>query len=271
MGRFSKLERETQDALVRQKAKEKKALKEAPAQISKEEYDAPYYIDRGDEFFFQGNFKEALRCYSRTIQMDNSLHYPWIGQIYCLIEMGQMKEADLWTGRALEMFPEDSSLLALRAVMYANRGMYKRAINTCDYAISRKGASAFTYIARGYVLLLAENKNAHFCFMKASELANANDWKIPMRIGLIYYKKKQYSRSLEYLLKACALNVTNYYLWHHLGLSYQKLGFAKKALDAFQHAIDQNPDYSAASEAMVKLKHSSVFSRLFRRFTSIFC
>jgi len=270
MGRFSKLERETQDALARQKALDEKSRELPSAPPPKvEEYDASYYIEKGDESFFFGNFKEALQFYSHALQMDNSGFYPWMAQIYCLIEMGQYKEADLWTGRALEMFPEDSSLLSLRAMMYAHRGMYKRALNTTDYAISRQGANAHSYIARGYVLLVAENKNANFCFTKAMELAGSSDWKIPMRIGLIYFKNRKYSRALEFLLMACALNVTNYYLWHHLGQCYMKLGFTKKAMDSFQHAMEQNSDYVPAKEAFEKLTDSSLFSRLFHRLVSV--
>lgn len=266
MGRFSKLERETQDALAKQKVQDlKEREKPASAPSPREEYDAPYYIKMGDDLFFKGEFREALQSYSKAIQLDSSIHYPWLGQIYCLIEMNQLKEADLWTGRALELFPEDSALLSLRAMMYANRGMYKRAINTSDYAISRKGADPHSYTARGYILLTADNKNANFCFMKAMELAVTNDFRIPMRIGLIYLKKKQFSRALDFLLRACACNVTNYYLWYHMGLCYQKLGFANKAMESFQLALDQNPEYDQAKNALLNVTHSSFFFRLFRR------
>ena len=107
-------------------------------------------------------------------------------------------------------------------------------------------------------------------FPFASELANSNDFRIPMRIGLIYLKRKQYSRALDFLLRACACNVTNYYLWYHMGICYQKLGFTNKALEAFQHAQDQNSEYTAAKEALLKLTQSSVFSRLFRRICGLF-
>jgi len=265
MGRFSKLERETQDALARQKAQREKAGEEVSPPPREDSYDAPYYIEQADKAYFTGNFRQALKMYSRAIQLESSRHYPWLGQIYCLIEMDQLKEADLWTGRALEMFPEDSALLSLRAMMYANRGMYKRAINTSDYAISRKGASDHTYIARGYCLLVAGNKNASFCFMKAMELAGEANWNTPMRIGLIYFKKKQYSRALDYLLKACERNVVNHYLWYHLGLCYMKLGFGLKAREALDRSIEQKQDFIKAREALKKLTGSSAFSRLFRR------
>ncbi len=265
MGRFSKLERETQDAIARRKAlKEEKR----PAPPAEEVYDAPYYIARGDEAFFTGEFKKALQLYSRAIQVDNTQHSPWIGQIYCLIEMNQLKEADLWTGRALEMFPEDGALLSLRAITYAHHGMLKRALGTSDYALS-KGADIHTWIARGEVLLLADNKNASFCFSKAMEMADTGDWKTPMRIGLIFFRQKAYSQALDYFQKACAINVTNHYLWYHLGKCYHRLGFGQKAIESFRRASEQNPEFREAKEALEKATHTSFLIRIFRRLIGV--
>jgi tetratricopeptide (TPR) repeat protein len=268
MGRFSRLERETQDALVKQKTQEKK-VKERP-QGQEESYDASYYAREADEAFFHGEFKDALQLYSRAIQTDNMQHYPWLGQIYCQIELAQLKEADIWCARALELFPEDSAILSLRAVMYANRGMYKRALATSDYAISQKGAEAHSFVARGNVLLLAENKNASLCFIKAMELAGENEWQIPMRIGFIYFKRKEYTLALDYFQKACALNVANDYLWYHLGQCYHRLGFFTKAMESYQQAAAQNPENKQVSAALARLSHSSLFFTIFRRILGIF-
>ena len=65
MGRFSNLERETQDALVRQKALGEKKESESP--VKDEVYDAPYYINQADEAYFGGNFKDGLKFYSRAM------------------------------------------------------------------------------------------------------------------------------------------------------------------------------------------------------------
>lgn len=268
MGRFTKLERETQDAIVRAKTPAPKA---EPQSAGREEtYDVAYYIKQGDIAYFRGKFNDAMQFYSRAIQTDNTQHYPWMGQIYCLIELGQLKEADIWCGRALELFPEDGAIISLRAMMYAERGMYKRALSTSDYAISRKGADAHAYVARGHVLLKAENKNASLCFMKAMELAGAADWEIPMRIGMIFFKAKDYTLALDYFQKACANSITNDYLWHHIGLCYQKLGIPGKALESFQTALAQNPDNREAQEALARIAHSSFLYNLFRKITNLF-
>ncbi len=262
MGRFSKLERETQDALAIPKPSTG-TEKSAPAALD-EDYDASYYTRKADDAFFTGDFRQGLQLYSRAIQIDNTRHDAWLGQIYCLVELAQGKDADLWTGRALELFPEDPALLSLRAMMYANRGMVKRALNTSDYAISRKGADAHSYVARGYILLQADNRNSGFCFTKAIELAGENDWQIPARIGFIYFKRRNYSRAMDFFQKACSLNLRNFWLWHHLGLCYRKLGFMEKARECFQNALDANPDFEESRNLLTRVAGSSIIERVFR-------
>ncbi len=262
MGRFSKLESGT---APRKLEEERSRIEEAQKTREVEEkYDAPYYIKLADQYFFYGEFDKALRYYSRALQMENSIPYPWIGQIFSLLEMGQTKEAGIWVTRALEFFPENSDVIALQAVVFAYRGMLKRAIGASDFAMS-KGSGIYTWIARGEVLLIAEKKAAHFCFEKAMELTDHEDWRTPMRIGLIYYKHKQYSYALDFFKRAVHINVTNYYLWYHIGQSNYHLGFNNKAREAFERSLEHNPDFKQAKAALVKTVKSSIFSRIFRR------
>ncbi len=264
MGRFSKLERGVvPPKLAEESAKAEQAVKQPSTE---EKYDAPYYIKLADQHFFFGEFERALRFYSRALQLDNSKTYPWIGQIFSLLEMEQVKEAGIWVTRALEFFPEDSDIIALQAVVYAYRGMVKRAVGASDYSMS-KGGTVFTWLARGEVLLIAENKTAHFCFEKAMELSPANDWKTPMRAGLIYFKHKQFSHALDFFQRAVSINVTNYYLWYHIGLGYWRLGFNHKAMEAFKRSLEHNPKFKGARDALDRALKTSIFKRFFRRLT----
>lgn len=263
MGRFAKLERGVAPKeLVEETAKAEVALRRPPVE---ERYDAPYYIKLADQYFFYGEFAKALRFYSRALQLDNALTYPWIVQIYCLLEMGQVREASIWVMRALELFPEDSSIIALQAIVFAYKGMLNRALGASDFSMS-KGSSVFTWLARGEILLMAENKTAHFCFEKAMELAPKDDWQTPMRIGLIYFKHKQYSFALDFFRRAVQYNVTNYYLWYHIGRSYYYLGFNQKAIESFQRSLEHNPDFRPGKIALSKATRTSIFARIFRRF-----
>jgi tetratricopeptide (TPR) repeat protein len=262
MGRFSKLERG--------KGERQTAGKGAVAAVTEAgaapAYDAPFYTAQADELFFTGKYEKALRLYSRALQLDNSQKWPWVGQIYCLIEMNQLREADLWVGRALELFPEDATLIALRAVVYGYMGMVKRAVGTSDYALS-KGSTTHSWIARGHVLLVTDNKNSRFCFEKAMEIAESGDWRTPMLIGLVYFRHKSLASALEYFLKAAESNVNNYYLWYHIARCYHHLSFEQKALDAVQRALEIEPQYRPAQRLLRDIAHTPVWKQLWRFLT----
>ncbi|MBM3334595.1 hypothetical protein FJY63_08025, partial [Candidatus Sumerlaeota bacterium] len=218
----------------------------------------------GDKFYFTGRWDKALRMYSRALQVDSTQCYPWVGQVLALLAMNQVKEADLWVGRAIEFFPDDASLLSLRALVYAHKGMLNRAIGASDYALTR-GGSPHAWIARGEVLLLAKNKNAPFCFEKALETAGAENWKVPMHIGLIYYRYRTYSSALSYFRRACAIETGNFYLWYHLGLCFDRFAFKNEAIEALNRALEINPDFREAERALARAKASNFLTRFLRR------
>lgn len=262
MGRFSKLERGVAPKKLEEESAKAEVALERPG--VEEKYDASYYVKLADQYFFYGEFEKALRFYSRALQVDNSLSYPWIGQIFCLLEMGQIKEAGVWATRALELFPENPDVIALHAIVLAHKGMLKRAIGASDFAMS-KGSGVFTWLARGEVLLIADNKMAHFCFDKAMEHAAVDDWQTPMRIGLIYFKHKKYSHALDFFRRAVQYGITNYYLWYHIGRCYYHLGFNQKAIEAFQRSLEHQPEFKQAKLALERATKTSIFSRVFRR------
>lgn len=268
MGRFSKLEWEPD------KKKSKKDSKILPQNVkSKDEesfaednevYDYYHYVKRAEDFFYVGEFKKSLRDYSRALQMDNSQIDPWTGQVMCLISMNQTKEADLWIARGLELFPDHPNLLSLRGLVYAQKGMLKRAIATSDYALTVKSVTTpLIWILRGEILLLADSKNASFCFDKALELANQADWQTPMLIGIICYRNKYYTQASQFFQKACSINLSHYYLWYHLGLSYQQLGFTQKAIEAYKRSLEIKQDFKEGANALYHITHKSILKSLY--------
>jgi tetratricopeptide (TPR) repeat protein len=257
---------ETDAPPLKPAVKEPKAVRPAaPATASAEPVDYPTFVQRGDMHFFQGEYEKALRFYSRALQMESTRQYPWIGQIYCLLQLRQLSEADLWIQRALELFPDDPALLSLRAVVLARKGMTKRAIGTSDYAMTR-GSSPFCWLARGEVLLLAENANAPLCFEKAMESIEPDDWFMPFRVGLVYFEQGLWSSALEYFQKTAARHAANFWLWYHLGLCYLRLAFQQEAIDAFRQSIALNPAFPRSHEALRRATRSGPLARLFGLF-----
>src|SRR4051812_19991654 len=65
-----------------------------------------------DEQFRSGLYEAALVYYSRVLRFNKSREDAWMGQVRCLICLGEHREAVLWSDRGLERFRESPDLLA---------------------------------------------------------------------------------------------------------------------------------------------------------------
>ena len=280
MGRFSKLETEgkkgqepadVQDdgplGLPKVKTRPKLATGGGtPAESA--DYDQGHYLSEGDKYYYDGEYQKALRYFSRAMQVDQSSVEAWIGQVKCLVVLKQYKEASIWVLRGLELFPEDPRLVSLQGLTYALNGTIKRAIGCSDYAMSRPTpATAFIWAVRGHILSLADNQNAAFCFDKAMEVRDKEDWRTPLEIGLLLLHERKWSRAVSFLQIAAQANQKNRFLWKKLGYANERLGLGQAAHEAYTAALHLNAGDREAEHALRNLTTTSLPIRLWRRLT----
>ncbi|MGI8905900.1 MAG: tetratricopeptide repeat protein [Candidatus Sumerlaeaceae bacterium] len=272
MGRFSKLETGTGLEPVREPAVEEalpRVRRRAEEVPPPHDYDQGHYLAEADKLYYAGEYQKALRQYSRAMQVDQSAVDPWLGQVMCLVELKQYREASMWALRSLELFPEEPRLVSVQGLTYALGGTIKRALACSDYAISRPvPGSAFVWALRGHILSIADNSNASFCFDKAMEVREKDDWRTPMRIGLLLLQEKKWSRAAEFLQLAVQSNPRNGFLWKKLGLSNEKMGLSQPALEAYQAAMHLNVDDREASACIDRLTSTGLPARVWRRLFS---
>ncbi len=225
----------------------------------------PTFIEMADDSFFAGDYKDALRHFSRALQEDNTHIYPWIGQISALIAMKQYREAELWSNKALEQFPEDSSLLSQRARVLALTGNVKRAIGSSDFAMS-KGATKWSWLARGEVLLEAKDGNSLFCFEKALEMADAEDWKVPHLAALAYARKHQWASAEEFHRKALERNSKAFFIWYAYADTLMEMSYTDRASDAVKRCLQLKPDFRPARDLETKILRRPFLKRVFGAF-----
>jgi len=78
--------------------------------------DQHYYIEKAKAAFDDEDYERALAYYSRALQYEIGTEEAWAGQLRCLIELGELQEAIIWSDRALERFPRSAHVLAARGV-----------------------------------------------------------------------------------------------------------------------------------------------------------
>lgn len=232
-----------------------------------ENVDQFYYLERADRAFEGAFYEQALKYYSRSLEYDISLEDAWTGQIRCLIELGELQEAIIWSERALDRFPDSAQVLAVRAVAELRLGRSDAAIRFADAAISAKNVSPYVWVTRGEVMIKRNAVNARACFLKATELATYNP-QVYAWIGRAYTAHNRSEEALEYLLEAVRLDPKLFICWYWIGNCYQALEETNNAKKAYQRALAANPAFLQAKHAAERACGGGIIRSMGRRLGS---
>jgi len=189
-----------------------------------------------------GLYESALRLYSRCLEADKSLVSAWCGQVQMLIFLEEYPEAELWSKKAIELFPGSGDLVASHAHSLSRQNKKGDAMGAIDKAMAMTGESAYRWTVRGEILTARKSNLASDCFDKA-RLANP-DWLTSAEIGLILLHYSQTSRALMSLRLAVENGPDAPYAWYLKGLAEQRLGMTGKARESFQTTLELNPQHS---------------------------
>ncbi|MEW6556994.1 MAG: tetratricopeptide repeat protein [Elusimicrobiota bacterium] len=252
MGRFDWLETEV--------AKIQKASSE------KERFDVNYYLQEAEKLFREGGYETALRSYSKALGEDPTAIPAWLGQVRCLLDLDELKEARVWVNKALEKFPESAELLSIKAVVLARMYEINEALVLSNRAISKKEPSKYIWLDRGFVLLSDNDEtNAEHCFSKVLE-GNPLEPFFNLRIGICYLDCKKFEKAKIYLEKCANISASNPLVWYKLGQCNEGLGFIDRALWCYEKSLALKPEFTKEVESVIQnLKGRGIFSKLKNR------
>jgi tetratricopeptide (TPR) repeat protein len=223
--------------------------------------DEVYYLSEAGAAFERGEFRPALRHYSKVLEFNPNNAVAWTAQVRMLIELGEFQEATLWADKALERFPQEPELLAAKAVSLGRIGDLHGALVYSDASIAERGDTPYVWLARGDVLLAREETRADYCFEKALALS-PQDWFVAWLAGRIRFFYKHFALALKLFQQAVELNAANFMLWLELGQCQQTLGLVSSAKISMAQAKQLNPECEAARLALVRLSDVGPFRRL---------
>ncbi|MHB1455456.1 MAG: tetratricopeptide repeat protein [Armatimonadota bacterium] len=247
-----------------------------PAPVPKEdENNEPDIIDqddcmsKADAFFDDEDYERALGMYSRALQYDVNLENAWLGQLRCLMELGEFQEAEIWSKRALDRFADSAQLMAARGVNEGRMGDYTSAIRCVDAAFGSSDITPYAWIARGEVLTPVNAVNAKACFLKAVEMAK-NDWRTYAWIGRSYMVHGCCHQALDFLKTAVRLDNNRYACWYRIGKCYEALRQPADARTAYRRALSICPSFLLANGALIELDNQGFASRFYDGIMGIF-
>jgi tetratricopeptide (TPR) repeat protein len=245
MSRFEHLEIEAQTKQV------------APAD-SGLSYDEVHYSQLARKSEFQGEFETALRYYSRSLQYKTE-HLPaWLGQIFCLIDLGEFHEAVVWAERGLEILGEQKDILATKAMAIGRQGDLGRALAYSDQAMRLPGPAVTLWLCRGDLLMAEDIRKAEFCLSKALENDRQNPYTY-LRAAISCLSVRQADDALEYLSRARELYPKGAFIHFLIGQAQAVCGQNRLASQAWQNALKLNPQLQVCADAIWRLQHQGTF------------
>ncbi len=247
MARFDKLEFDGK--------KDPGETREEPLEIRRDEVD---WLKRADQQRRTGFYENALKYYSRALELDKSLVEGWLGQVQMLVFLQEFPEAELWSRKALELFPNHGDLLAGRAQALCRLGDIRRAHEACDGALKQSGMSAYRWTVRGELMIAARQSTDQACFDKAQQLDG--DWLVSAEIALVYLYYRNPSRALPRARRAVETASDQYYAWLIQARCQLELGFDAAARESLGHCLDLCPGHADARQMLAALEQSSVNS-----------
>jgi anaphase-promoting complex subunit 8 len=271
--RFNKLELETNTpatpAHSEQQIPQNHQQQFTPAQIALDElHDSTYWMRQADLSRRRGEFEEALKYYSRAVELDRALVAGWVGQVRMLVALEEYNEAELWARKALELFRNHAELTAARAQALCRNGDMKNSQASCDAALGQPGQSAYPWMVRGDLMLARKDPVEQHCFDKAIQLDP--DWLVQIEIAAIYQYYRRHAKALSRCKAAVEKAPDQAYCWYQHGVCEAQMGLGKGARRSFKQCLDLEPKHVRAREALRELDGGEgslrrVFGRLFGR------
>jgi tetratricopeptide (TPR) repeat protein len=230
--------------------------------------DDQYWLGVADQERRQGFFENALRYYSRALEINKALVTGWLGQVQMLVLLGEWKEAELWARKSLELFRKNADLTAGRAQALARLLQFKEAMQTSDASLAQEGQSAYRWIVRGEVMIASGQDVDPHCFSKAVQLAP--DWLVALEIGQIYLFYRKPALALNYFRSATEKAPAEAYCWYTLGGCELELGLHNSAKSSFLRCLELRPDHPEARHRLLSMDSDrwsirSALRRFFRR------
>ena len=227
-------------------------------------HDETYWMKQADLERRNGCHENALRYYSRALEMDRTIVGAWVGQVQMLIALKEYPEAELWSRKANDLFRNNHELIAARAHALVRNGDLAKAKPLCDAAIMGEGKEAYPWLVRGECLLAAKDPVEQHCFDKARQLSG--DWLLRLEIADSYLFFKRPAKAIALLREAIQLAADRPHLWYRQGLCERELGFNAAARQSFNRCVELAPGHLEAKRALHQMESAGWWpARIFRR------
>ncbi|MBN1593142.1 MAG: tetratricopeptide repeat protein [Candidatus Coatesbacteria bacterium] len=215
-------------------------------------------LDTAWDLYWKGSFESALRTYSRVLRHQYLNPTAWSGQVWCLIEMNELYEADVWADRGSNELGETPGILAGKASLLSRQGFTREAMLWVDKAVScsHKREDRFAmmaWLSRAELLIKTGGKgNAELCISQAAAVPGSG-FRAHLAIGRSCLCLRKFLLAVKYLDEAAQKCPSNCNIWLNLCLAYRGMGHIRQAEQALERVLELEPSSREAQQLQREL------------------
>ena len=214
------------------------------------------WMRKADDHRRRGLHENSLRYYSRALELDKSLVAGWLGQVQMLVLLGEYPEAELWARKALELFKGHGDLMAARAQALARIGDRTQAMELADAALRQEGNSAYRWMVRGELLVMARDDVDRHCFDKAVG-ARPRLARSPRDRTDLLASRAGEQGPICGLARPSRWRLQSFYAWFVQGQCEQALGFDRQAENSYRRVLELSPRHVDANRKLAELANQA--------------
>ncbi|MFI4911475.1 MAG: hypothetical protein ACIAQZ_07390 [Sedimentisphaeraceae bacterium JB056] len=223
--------------------------------------DAGFFYKKGMRMELAGDFESALRNYSRSVEENVNFLDSWEAQIRMLIELQEYNEAQMWSDKALEIFPSNAALMAAKAQACFRNAYFEKALAYSDNAISKKDITPLVWLVRAEIMAQKKTAIAESCIEKAVNIPESNKGYTLLCAGRIMLRYKKYISAIDKLTRASVLLPKSPLVWYELGMA-RYLGKSGDSFQAFEHCLTLRQEWNEAKKMLSKSRKKGIFRRI---------
>jgi len=224
----------------------------------------------GARLYCEGEFDLAAQEFHRARRHEPSLFDAWAEEVDARLRDGDVPRAAEVATEAISTYGRVPIFYAAKALVLAHKGYMEAAYEHSDISVKHQGASMFTWLSRGEVVLATgapgSLHSAEACFEKA-RLRDPSRWRASFRAALSLLQWSHTPRALQLLAQVSQLIPANPFVWKLMGDCHLQLGHGYEARQCYRTALARRPGYPPADEA---LQAMTFWGRLRAKLRSLF-
>ena len=198
----------------------------------------PAYYNRGIAYCEKGSYEEAIKDYSKAIELDGKFAHAYYGRGNVYYKKGANEEAIKDYSKAIELDGKFAHAYYGRGNVYYKKGANEEAIKDYSKAIELDGKFVHAYHGRGRAYCeKGLYEEAIKDYSKAIELNDKYTYAYHGR-GIAYFKKGSYEEAIKDYSKAIELDSKFIPAYYNRGVAYFKKGLYEEAIKDFSQAIE---------------------------------